>query len=261
MTPVGCSMLGAVQPDQPTMARRAATGCASVSGHSRPPSVITSQTSGRSLNTRRSRASKSAQQGCRRPWDDQRAQRIEMDAKTGQQTQQGRFHDRRPVRDAFPRAHLDAGLDKAERQMEKQFAPFFRCQGSFDTAVWSVMAEALDDGEARDLRGSRDRKWRQGIAGDAPANRCMGSRRLSPPKRGEPAGPCRWRCRSSGGSVANVRNDCRRGRFRDHPGCHRGLRKRCRCNKLGNGCGNNRGDDRCGQQQMRRKLNYSIQFR
>src|SRR3954452_3469200 len=54
--------------DQPTLARRAAPECASVNGHSRPPSVITSQTSGRSADTRRSRASRSAQHGCRRPW-------------------------------------------------------------------------------------------------------------------------------------------------------------------------------------------------
>ena len=78
----------------------------------------------------------------------QRTQRIEVDAEAGQQAQQGRFHDSRPVRDAFPGTHLDAGSDQAEGQMEKQFAPFLRRQSSLDPLIRRVLAEALDDGEA-----------------------------------------------------------------------------------------------------------------
>ena len=97
---------------------------------------------------------------------DQGAQRIEMDAEAGQQAQQRRFHDSRPVRDAFPGTHLDAGFDQAERQMEKQLAPFFRRQGRFDPLVRGVLAEALDDGEARDLCGASGRKRCLGLTGD-----------------------------------------------------------------------------------------------
>src|SRR3954463_13570196 len=60
ITPDGLQGLVGCPADQPTLARRAAPECASVNGHSRPPSVITSQTSGRSADTRRSRASRSA---------------------------------------------------------------------------------------------------------------------------------------------------------------------------------------------------------
>ena len=106
----------------------------------------------------------------------QRTQRVEVDAEAGQQAQQGRFHHRRPVRDAFPHAHLDAGSDQPERQMKEHLAPFFRRQGRFDPPVGRVLAKALDDRDARNFSSPRDRKRRQGIAGNRAGDPLHGKR-------------------------------------------------------------------------------------